>query len=83
MAHPAFYSNENLYTKEEYNKHIENGYLTDEDGQGHWVVNGKKLRMKLKPNINPTKQGVRIQFKLAESESEMDSSEMEKRHSIL
>ena len=42
MAHPAFYSNENLYTKEEYNKHIENGYLTDEDGQGHWVVNGTK-----------------------------------------
>lgn len=25
---------------------------------------GKKLKMRLKPNINPTKQGIRIQFSL-------------------
>jgi hypothetical protein len=29
-----------------------------------FVLNGTKLKMHLKPNINPTKQGVRIQFKV-------------------
>ena len=27
-----------------------------------FILNGNKLKMHLKPNINPTKQGVRIQF---------------------
>jgi len=37
---------------------------------------GKKLKMRLKPNINPTKQGIRIQFSLGGEElgsDELDS----------
>ncbi len=40
-----------------------------------FVLNGTKLSMHLKPNINPTKQGVRIQFKV--QGDEIDSSQLE------
>ena len=40
-------------------------------------VNNHKLKMRLKPNINPTKQGVRIQFALDESESELSPADKE------
>lgn len=36
---------------------------------------GKKLKMRLKPNINPTKQGIRIQFSLGGDE--LDSGELD------
>lgn len=34
---------------------------------------GKKLKMRLKPNINPTKQGIRIQFSLGGEELDSDA----------
>jgi beta-lactam-binding protein with PASTA domain len=39
-----------------------------------FVLNGTKLRMKLKANINPTKQGIRIQFHV---ENEVDDATLE------
>lgn len=35
---------------------------------------GKKIKMRLKPNINPTKEGIKIQFAI---DGELDSSELD------
>ena len=52
---------------------LKNGHhLLREDAS--FVLNGTKLRMKLKPNINPTKQGIRIQFHV---EHEVDDATLE------
>jgi hypothetical protein len=52
---------------------LANGHhLLKEDAS--FVLNGTKLRMKLKANINPTKQGIRIQFHV---ENEVDDATLE------
>lgn len=38
---------------------------------------GKKLKMRLKPNINPTKEGIRIQFAISNDADDLDPSDLE------
>src|SRR5665213_3398576 len=42
-----------------------------------FAFGGKKLKMRLKPNINPTKEGIRIQFAISNDADDLDPSDLE------